>query len=347
MNRSILFGIVAVAMLVMVWLKFNATIEIAPLPDSKVEFTKVIDGVTYKVDVGGQLYRVTSDDQWTFVESVLQSAKMKAAFQQEGEEVYRVDGDDGRRFRTTRNLTEDFENVATGIEGLRELIGPQRGWGSFTLQSPKAPMADDYVALRQQILNNKADFRDASVTPDTNRAHRGKGSLKCVAPARYRGMITCKSSLTSPLLYFKQGDHFWYRASYFIEDALPTTIMDLECPWFSQQGGIRLAIGESGHLMAELKAFNKPKYRQPDNTAIVFPLGQWVEVMAHYHLSDTDDGLVQIWQDGRLIVDTKGVTLPLPSVIYSSLEVGISGHSYGNETSTLWIDDIQISDQPL
>ena len=68
MFRPVLIGIAAIAMLLMVWRKFNAAIEIDPLPDSKVDFTKVVDGETYKVDTNGQLYRVASPDKWTFVE---------------------------------------------------------------------------------------------------------------------------------------------------------------------------------------------------------------------------------------------------------------------------------------
>jgi hypothetical protein len=46
-------------------------------------------------------------------------------------------------------------------------------------------------------------------------------------------------------------------------------------------------------------------------------------------------------------VTIEGTTLPLPRAIYSSLEVGISAHSFGSQTATLWVDDVAISSKPL
>ena len=76
-------------------------------------------------------------------------------------------------------------------------------------------------------------------------------------------------------------------------------------------------------------------------------MGHWVEVKTHIHLSNENDGRVKIWQDGQLVVDANGVTLPLRSAIYSSLEIGISAHSYGNKQAKLWVDDVQVSDKPF
>lgn len=66
-----------------------------------------------------------------------------------------------------------------------------------------------------------------------------------------------------------------------------------------------------------------------------------------FHLSDDEQGVIQLWQDHKLLIDTRGVTLPLPRIIYSSLEIGISSHSYGDKEAVLWVDDIEVSDQPL
>ena len=347
MNRLALIGIMSGIAILIVVIKFDAPVVIDPLPESKVELTKILDGVTHKLDRDGHLYRVNEKGKWVYQETLFEPAKMRAAFEEKEGNIYRVDRDDGRRFLTVRKLSEDFENLPEGRAGLRALIGPNRGWGSITLQSPKAPEVKDYMKLQKEIFAGKADFLDAEVAPNRKRLHQGLQALQCVAPARGRGMTTCKASLTSPLLYFQLGDHFWYRAFYYAEGALPTTIMDLECPWLKGHGGIRLAIDQSGHLMAELKALDKPKYQQVQESAVVFPLDQWVEVKLHLKLSHKDEGVIQIWQDGKQIVDTTGVTLPLSRAIYSSLEVGISAHSYGDKSSTLWVDDIEVSDVRL
>jgi hypothetical protein len=123
--------------------------------------------------------------------------------------------------------------------------------------------------------------------------------------------------------------------------------MDLECEWIKLHCGIRLFIDEQGILGVELKALEKPKYRQRPEIAIEFPLNRWVEVQAHFRLSDRQDGIVQVWQDGQLIIDTNGKTLPLSRAIYSSLEVGISAHSSTHKSAILWVDDISVSDTPF
>lgn len=319
---------------------------IDPLPDSEVETTKVFEGVTYKLDYQGRAYRVDERaNKWRFHAAVLDVAGMTAAYETENGVTRRTAPDTGERFATVRQLREDFEGLAMGVDGLREMIGPARGWGSLTLQSPQFPSVGEYVALRRRILEEGHGFEDASIAPDSARSHGGGRSLKCVAPPPTGDMITSKSSVSCPLVYFRKGDDFWYRAFYYAESARPMAIMDLECEWLEHQGGIRLCIDQTGRLMGELKALDKPTFRQPNDAAVLFPLNQWVEVQAHFQLSDGADGVVQIWQDGQLLVDARGVTLPLPRVIYSSLEVGISAHSYGDQTALLWVDDIEVSDK--
>lgn len=338
-------GLIVVIVLMINWPKAGG---IDPLPAAQVELTKAVEGDVYKVDVDGNAYRVDQrSGKWHFVSQVFHPREMLAAYVTEGDEVYRIDERDGQRIKTTRLFKENFEGLNEGEAGLRELIGPKRGWGSVTLQSPQTPTVSSYVALRLKILKEGASFLDAIVAPDSSRAHEGRTALKCVAPARTGEMITSKASLSTPLIYFRKGDDVWFRAFYYAEGARPLTLMDLECEWIEQHGGIRLYIDEGGLLQAELKALDKPKYKQSPQTAITFPLNQWVNVRAHFHLSDDANGVVQIWQDEKLIVDRRGTTLPLPRAIYSSLEIGISAHSFGNRTATLWVDDVALSATPL
>jgi hypothetical protein len=314
-NRIVMavLGLIVVTVITLNWRKSGG---IDPLPDAQVELTRTVEGNVYKVDVEGNAYRVDQGaGKWHLVGQVFHPREMLAAYVTDGDDVYRIDENDGKRFKTTRSFQENFEGLKDGVEGLRELIGPERGWGSVTLQSPQTPTVSAYVALRQRILKEGATFQDAIVAPDSSRAHGGQMALKCVAPAPTGGMITSKSSLSSPLVYFRKGDDVWYRASYHAEGARPLTLMDLECEWIEQHGGIRLYIDEGGLLQAELKALDKPRFKQSPKTAIPFPLDRWVDVKAHFLLSDDADGVVQIWQDGTLIVDQRGTTLPLPRAL--------------------------------
>jgi hypothetical protein len=111
--------------------------------------------------------------------------------------------------------------------------------------------------------------------------------------------------------------------------------------------GIRIYLDEAGYLSIELKSLNKPMYRQSKETAIKFPLDRWVEVKAHFYLSDREEGVIEVWQDQVPVIKTNGVTLPIARAIYNSLEIGISAHSFGNKTATLWVDDIEVSNEPI
>jgi hypothetical protein len=342
----VLFAVIF-AISVMV-LSFRRTSGIDPLDDSLIELKNTIGGTTYVLTTDGRLFSVDARAQkWYHLDTVFQPVEMARAYQHEAGVTYRFDEESGKRIAVKRDFSESFEGLSVGVEGLRELIGEKRGWGALTLQSPRAREVSDYVKLRNGILKHGQSFLDASVAPDEIHVHTGERALLCVAPAKPSDMVTCKSSISSPLVYFANGDDFWYQAYYFAEDSLPFTLMDLECEWIKQHAGIRLCITEQGNLEAELKSLDKPRFRQSASSMIKFPLSQWVKVQTHIHLSNGKDGHVKIWQDDKLIVDSDGVTLPLRSAIYGSLEIGISAHSYGAKPAKLWVDDIKVSDKPF
>jgi hypothetical protein len=347
MKKVILIAI-CLALVIAGLLVRHGSSGIAALPEEQVELTKVLEGMTFKVMLDGRVYRVDERiGRWHYHETVYDPVAMEASYLTEGNTVYRLDADIGQRFQVRRQFTEGFEDLAPGRVGLRQLIGAERGWGSVTLQSPSSPEVADYVALRSRILEQGEDFADAVVAPDDQRSHSGSASLFCRSPAKPRQMITCKASLSTPLIYFRKGDDFWFRGWFYAASSRPSSLMDLECEFLQHHGGIRLLIDASGMLLVELKALDKPKYRQASNSAVQFPLDQWVEIRVHFQLNDSDQGVIQVWQDNQLLIDTRGITLPLPRAIYNSLEIGISTHSYGDKESLLWVDDIAISDQPL
>ncbi len=321
---------------------------ISPLPESSVVATAVVDGTTYKFIEDGRVFRVHERaGKWFFLDTMFFPAEMAAAYQVDDGKTYRVSEENGKRYLVLRNFAESFDELPVGVDGFRSMMKTEQRWGSVTLQSPETPTVNDYVKLRQRILNEGANFGDALVAPDSTHAFHGLNSLKCVSPPCPKKMICCKSSLSSPLVYFRKGDDFWFRAFFFAEGSLPTTIMDLECEWIKLHAGIRLIIDQSGCLGAELKSLDKPKYRQARENAIKFPMNQWVEVRSHFQLSEKPDGVIQVWQDSQLIIDTHGTTLPISSAIYSSLEVGISAHSSREKAAILWVDDLEISDMPI
>jgi hypothetical protein len=339
---------ITLALLLLLLIYWVVPIGSTPFDPALVEMSKTSDGIEYRLLKDGRLFRVDNTwGRWHYIDTVFFPEKMRDAYKKVDGVVFRFDEESGLQLPVRRNFTEGFEDLELGVRGTRQLIGEVRGWGSLTLQSPKAREVRDYVALRTKILQHNGSFLDASVMPDDVHVHSGSRSLRCVAPPKPSDMITCKSSVSSPLVYFVNGDDFWYQAFYYAEDSLPFTILDLECEWIKQHAGIRVRINEQSQMEAELKALDKPTFRQKDSAIVLFPMNRWVKVTVHFRLSHREDGIVQLWQDDQLVVDSAGVTLPWSEAVYSSLEVGISAHSYGTEVCKLWIDDIMVADHPF
>ena len=80
---------------------------------------------------------------------------------------------------------------------------------------------------------------------------------------------------------------------------------------------------------------------------MIFPTGRWVQLRAHLVLTEQDNGVIELWQDGQKIIDTRGKTLVLAHAIYNSIEIGISAYNEQGKTATLYVDDFCISDQPI
>ncbi|MCC6511061.1 MAG: hypothetical protein IT423_18310 [Pirellulaceae bacterium] len=317
---------------------------VAPFEEERLELIYETDGRKVFVVDDGNAYRETKPGEaWELVTRVFDPEEVQRSYTIEDGKTYRVSPDTQKRFEVLNELVESFEDVECGLPGLRELVSEQRlRWGSFTLQSPEAPTVADYVAHRQKMLAGQADFRDCRLEPTSEKVHSGNRSLKCVAPSKPDDMITCKASLSSPLVYFRNGDHFWFEAFYWAELSLPMTLIDLECEFVAEHPGIRLRIFDDETLGIELKALDKPTYRQPEQSRVTFPRGKWVRVRVHFALSTTD-GKMEVWQDGQKVLDRTGMTLPFRSAIYNSLEVGISAHSNPKQPCVLYVDDLRCS----
>jgi hypothetical protein len=295
-----------------------------------------VDGILYKVD--------PSHDRLVYVERIYERDFHAKHYAVVDGRVYRRDIDSGKRYPALRHLREGFEDA----ESLADLIGIQRGWTEFTLQSPRTPSVADYVQLRKRILRDGAAFLDNRIEPSGEVVRSGRKALKCYCVAPSAEMVTAKASLSTTLLYFVKGDDVWFSGWYYVaEGAMPFTLMDLECTYFKGHPGMRIMIGQDGYVRFELKWADKPTYLQPRDKRIPFPKGQWVRLAAHLRLSETGDGVVQLWQDRAKVIDGRGQTLPLAHAVYDSLEIGVSAHSFGQRPATLFADDVEISNKPL
>lgn len=254
-----------------------------------------------------------------------------------------VIGPDEERYPTRRVFREGFE----GTDHISDLINLDR-WMHFTVQSPSARSVPNYNRLRNQILKGESDFIDNIVSPSDERPHLGERSLKTYSVLPVSGMATCKASLSATLFHFTKGDEVWFSAWFFLESAgTYNTLMDLESTWIAQHPGMRIVL-QDGYLGFQLAKWEpKRNYRQHHEKRVPIPIKKWVNIKCRLLLSEEQDGIVQLWQDDKLILDQTGKTLPFSDAVYDSLEIGLSAHSHGKGPALLYVDDISISDKPL
>ncbi len=182
-------------------------------------------GTTYKVH-GGNAYRVEPrTHRWEFVQRVYDPAFRATHYVERDGTIFRK-SDDGTLVPVRRRFTDGFENA----DRLADLIGPQRGWTSCSLQSPRARSVPEYVALRKRILKEGADFLDNRLEPSGSIAHGGTTALASFSMPLVRGMITAKASLSTELLHFVQGDHVWISLWCLVpaHGGMPFAVLDLE-----------------------------------------------------------------------------------------------------------------------
>lgn len=320
----------------------SASIE--PLPESEVEQTVTEKGTTYKLHQG-RLYRVLPHSgRWEFVQEVYAPGFYAKNYAEKNGAVFRKAGD-GELLPVKRSFADDFE----GTQRLADLISLTRGWTTCELQSPKTPGVNDYVKLRNRILKGEGDFLDNRTEPSGEVVHGGKTALKCVAVPPSAGMVTAKASLSTELMHFVKGDDVWMSIWCQVPagSGMPFTVLDLETTWLHQHPGMRIVIEGGKHACFQLKGFDQPYYRQTKGKEVIFPKGQWVQLKAHLQLSEQEDGVIELWQDGQKIIDTHGKTLVLAHAIYNSIEIGISAYNEQGKTATLYVDDFRISNQPI
>ncbi len=315
--------------------------------DEKDTFTA--DGDSYVV-VKGNAYKRSSDSEpWNFVANLYPDPDFYTKnYEEKDGQLYRKDPSSGALFATKQAFSETFE----GATKLSDLINPTRGWNGITLLSPQAQSVEAYVKLGHCVVEGTCAFKDNRVEVSTEMAHSGNTSLKAYAVTPVDNMssgeVGSKAALDTELLHFVNGDDFWYSGWYYVKEGMPFTIFELQSTWVEKYPGMRIMIQENdGSLGYEFKWTNKVRYIQPAGKSIPFPRNKWVNVKVHFTLSNRDDGVIQLWQDGKLVVDTRGKNLPFKDAIYNFVNVGIDNMRSGTPATTLFVDDVKVSNKPL
>ncbi len=244
---------------------------------------------------------------------------------------------------TASSAFEDFESYDNALDLFYQTIEEvgEKIWGAFTLQSPSAKTVEEYVALRNCILDGTCDFIDNRFDLVNDPKNITNKCIKFTAVDKTDDMITCKSSMRSSLFYFDKGDDFWFSADFLITGNIPTTLADFENEYFEGSPGPRLLISND-RLAIENKFGAKVIYRHDKD--ITVPTDQWFNTKVHLKLSDQTDGLVELWQDDVLLLSVSGINMPLANSIQNSIEIGVSAT---NEACLLFVDNIRIDHEPF
>lgn len=332
LSKKVLSFVVIVILLYIMITIFNfddskssnkASIELAGV---KPELIYEEDGKTYYV-VNGNFYE-KEGETLKFIDTLYDPDYYKKNYVTENRIIYQIDPQTGTRYKVLTSFKEGFENAET----LQDLLTPDR-WHNSNVDPARKGQANNYYNLGNRI----------GIAHDIVRS--GTNSLKSVALANANDVS--KSSINRGIMYYKKGDNVYFSGWYYFEktpslyDAGGLTIFDLESNWI-RNIGIRLIIRYKDALSAELE-FPKTQFRQEQGKEVSFPTGKWVNVKGQIYLSDKD-GFVKLWQDGVLILNKKGRTLPLANIVYDKIETGITAMAKGSKYSqTLYVDDFVIS----
>ena len=198
--------------------------------------------------------------------------------------------------------------------------------------------------------------RQASAGPEANvvaltseRAHSGRNALKFIA-APFDGKKASEADIEREGLRFVKGDDVWFSAWYWLEgtaEASTIFLWDLESIALRNSPGRRLFLQDGEMIASDLGKWWTAKKFRAATGAPKFPKDRWVEVKIHLHLSDGADGRMQVWQDGVKVLDEAGKTLPRARTVYDRMQVGVTANAGRNQTQTLFVDDVVLSNRPL
>jgi len=305
--------------------------------DNLLDAFNTPDGVEVYIYENGELY-TNQDGNCVFELQYFDPDILANAYQTNSAGTFIVSGND--LFPIKNNYIDNFE-TATSFEGMfvSSLTDTDLFWTSLTLQSPEAPLVEDYVALKECVLDGSCTFKDNKIelAPDpTNGANQ---ALKFTSVAPSANMVTAKASISSQLTYFVQGSDLWFEADYYIESGLPFSIVDFESGYFDQSPGPRVVL-RNGKLEIENKFGTKLNYE--NQTDVPIPSKKWFTVKVHLKYSATENGIIELWQDGQQLISTSGITLPLSIAVIDNLEFGVTATSEG---CVMYVDNMRVSDE--
>ena len=334
MKKSYVLVMIGVLILAIVFLNFkkekggalDAKITAEKLgAEVTVLATTVLQGKTYRVMSNGKFYEVLSNGQLKFIQQIFNPNYPNNYVTINGEWYFK-DPSSGKLHPVTKVFKDGFEQATT----VEDLMSEDR-WHRYD--------ADPNKAGQQHNFYNQGSRAAIATTI----VHAGTNAFTCHTPV-YTSLL--KSQIIRSLLHVTEGDEVYFSFWVYLED-VPSieriTLFDLESEWISGSPGMRIYL-DDGALAYEMKALHRPRYKQPAGQEKQFPTGQWVSIEGYLIITENDDGVIELWQDGDKIIDTTGQTLPWKEVIYDKVLTCITANPAGAEyAKTMYIDDFSIT----
>ncbi len=291
------------------------------------------DGNRYQISTDGSIY---NQEDCSFVATLFVPGFENEKYATEGDKIYIVD-EGGARYEVFRSFQENMDNHNDWKNlFIQDLNDRTRFITNLTLQGPGAKTASAYLALRDCLIEQSCDFVDNNISLMADPTDPLNTVLQLHAYPPTPDMVVSKSSITSNVLYFAEGEDIWFSADYYIEKGMPHTIVDFESSHVLHWGP--RAFIRNGYLEIENKFLDKQTFPQNVTSSIKVPMQRWFNLKVHFQF-DEEEGIIQVWQDDELIINHLGPNIPVSNWILDALEVGISATS---EETILFVDNIQL-----
>ena len=237
-------------------------------------------------------------------------------------------------------------------------VDAQRRWtGTFaegfedvdTVEQLFQPDVARWTGIRLRPRNGRNRLEISS-----RRVHQGRHALRCLAAAT-TGSALSTASIEKGGWRFADGETIelaeWvYLVGHVHVPGLAVGAIETPMPgggW----GGLEVIVTDHNELAIERRTFGLSRICQPADSLIDFPRDRWVQIRLKVRLTPQDHGWIELWQNGRRLIDVDGVvTAPQHAQTgaegaretSSRIACGITTASEG-AGAELYLDDVSIA----
>ena len=193
-------------------------------------------------------------------------------------------------------------------------VDAQRRWtGTFaegfedvdTVEQLFQPDVARWTGIRLRPRNGRNRLEISS-----RRAHRGRHALRCLAAAT-TGSAVSTAGLEKGVWRFAEGEtielsEWLYLVGHTHVPGFAMSAIEMPMPgggW----GGLEIIVTDHNELAIERRMLGLPMICQPTKSSVDFPRNRWVQIRLKARLTPQEHGSVELWQNGRKLIDVDHV----------------------------------------